>query len=184
MLKCSFCKNVKTESEFYQQPASTRGYSYGCRECERRRKRLPPDKLKRRPNGSVPRNKSEYFKTYYLNNRDRRLKNRRLYYLTAKGSLSAKTSEHKRRLLEKSQEGSISVSDIQTLLNLQDNRCAKCLKEFNGTLKYTIDHIIPLSKGGGLRLENVQLLCKSCNCSKGAKTIQYRKELVYDFHGG
>lgn len=31
----------------------------------------------------------------------------------------------------------------------------------------TIDHIIPLSKGGTHTVENVQPLCVNCNCKKG-----------------
>jgi 5-methylcytosine-specific restriction endonuclease McrA len=33
----------------------------------------------------------------------------------------------------------------------------------------TQDHIIPVSRGGGLTFENIQALCKSCNSSKNAK---------------
>jgi 5-methylcytosine-specific restriction endonuclease McrA len=35
----------------------------------------------------------------------------------------------------------------------------------------SIDHIVPLSKGGKNRKENMQTLCKLCNSEKGAKTI-------------
>lgn len=44
-------------------------------------------------------------------------------------------------------------------------RCVKC--ESRESLH--IDHIIPLSQGGATIVSNLQLLCESCNLSKGAK---------------
>jgi len=35
----------------------------------------------------------------------------------------------------------------------------------------TVDHIVPLKMGGTDELDNVQLLCKRCNSSKGAKCV-------------
>lgn len=44
---------------------------------------------------------------------------------------------------------------------------------YDGTGAYRIpmefDHIKPLSKGGKTELNNLQLLCRKCNRSKGAK---------------
>ena len=34
-----------------------------------------------------------------------------------------------------------------------------------------VDHIVPLSRGGTNELDNLQMLCSSCNLSKGTKTM-------------
>jgi 5-methylcytosine-specific restriction endonuclease McrA len=45
--------------------------------------------------------------------------------------------------------------------------CAKC-----GSLdKLSLDHVIPLARGGRHSIGNLQSLCKPCNSSKGKKTI-------------
>jgi 5-methylcytosine-specific restriction endonuclease McrA len=31
----------------------------------------------------------------------------------------------------------------------------------------TVDHVVPLSKGGMERLDNMQLMCRRCNQAKG-----------------
>lgn len=43
------------------------------------------------------------------------------------------------------------------------------------TLDLTIDHVLPLSLGGTNTLGNYQVLCRSCNSSKGTKVIDYRR---------
>ena len=46
-------------------------------------------------------------------------------------------------------------------------RCINC-----GTHKsLSIDHIVPVSKGGGNEIKNLQTLCTTCNSSKGNKSM-------------
>lgn len=51
--------------------------------------------------------------------------------------------------------------------------CLRCNKK---DIELTIDHIIPLSKGGSNNIDNIQPLCRSCNSLKGTKVIDYRNE--------
>lgn len=45
--------------------------------------------------------------------------------------------------------------------------CLHC----GSTIDLTIDHIHPVSLGGGDHPSNLQTLCRSCNCRKGAKVL-------------
>ena len=59
-------------------------------------------------------------------------------------------------------------TDWKTILReIQGNRCAycRCLDPD------TIDHVVPLSKGGEHSWENVVLACRSCNSRKGTKLL-------------
>lgn len=54
---------------------------------------------------------------------------------------------------------------VQTLGRLQRWRCAVCAVKL---VKYEVDHIVPLAKGGTNQDSNLQLLCVSCNRTKQA----------------
>lgn len=47
-------------------------------------------------------------------------------------------------------------------------RCMEC----QSTQRLTLDHIVPYAKGGTNDLDNLRVLCRSCNGRKGAKLLQ------------
>ena len=71
-----------------------------------------------------------------------------------------------------SKRGSISTLQQIHLLILQDLQCAGCYRLVQIDLCQT-DHVIPRAKGGSDDLLNIQLLCASCNKSKGANSMEH-----------
>lgn len=53
-------------------------------------------------------------------------------------------------------------------------RCWYC----GANKKITIDHIVPVSRGGTGHLRNLVLACKTCNSSKGSKDLSEFRRLL------
>ncbi len=93
------------------------------------------------------------------------------YKQTQKGKNAAIKGNNTRRARLAKVEGTYSVKYIDMLFENQLGKCVYCETKLitAGRDKYHIDHIFPISKGGSNWPENLQLLCKKCNLSKGSK---------------
>lgn len=111
--------------------------------------------------------------------RQTKLKNKE-YYSNWKGGISIgknKTKYYTFKSKQRSYRRKMAVGDFSLeeweLLKKQYNHTCPCCKLSEPEINLTIDHIIPLIKGGTNNLENIQPLCLSCNCKKHTKTIKY-----------
>jgi hypothetical protein len=57
----------------------------------------------------------------------------------------------------------------RTLFRRDDHRCLYCGSQFRRS-ELTRDHVIPISRGGGNKWENVVAACKRCNWLKDCQT--------------
>jgi 5-methylcytosine-specific restriction endonuclease McrA len=72
-----------------------------------------------------------------------------------------------RRALESGAQGSWTGAEWLALIELWGGRCAYCGRE---TRLLTVDHRIPLSRGGSNSIENILPSCHVCNARKRTRT--------------
>jgi len=62
----------------------------------------------------------------------------------------------------------LRASEIIAAMSQSDGKCVAC----GATEELQVDHIMPVSRGGTNDIENLQMLCRSCNASKRDKTME------------
>lgn len=72
-------------------------------------------------------------------------------------------------------QGTHTATDIEAQYQLQERRCKYCHCTMTDTPNLpnsrTVDHVIPLSRGGRNDLSNLVIACQHCNFSKGDKLL-------------
>ncbi len=104
------------------------------------------------------RNQKPEFKTYHKNYM-------KIYWKTPKGKARSVVDRSRRRTTTKM--GDLTKEEWLEIQN-RSPICPACGK-FVGCENLSLDHIIPISKGGKHTKDNVQALCLQCNLKKSAK---------------
>jgi 5-methylcytosine-specific restriction endonuclease McrA len=68
--------------------------------------------------------------------------------------------------------GNFTAQEWTELVEQCDHRCLCCQRR-EPEITLTVDHIVPVSKGGSNTIENLQPLCGLCNSKKGTSIIRY-----------
>jgi 5-methylcytosine-specific restriction endonuclease McrA len=93
---------------------------------------------------------------------NRRAKQR--YRKTAKGKMAMRSDRIKRKYRE---VGRIDSRAWQRKMRRLEGKCQLC----GTTDNITVDHILPLKKGGTNHIDNLQPLCRTCNLKKHVKVL-------------
>lgn len=108
----------------------------------------------------------QYQQDWYQRNRERVLAQQKESYqanLEANRLRKISAAEKRRSLTV----GDLTTEEWQEILEEFDHRCAYC----QGQGALAMEHLTPVSRGGRHTRSNVVPACKSCNSSKGAKTL-------------
>jgi 5-methylcytosine-specific restriction endonuclease McrA len=119
-----------------------------------------PDKIREKNRNWARANPEKVRKWFYRwldSNRDKFMQNVRNRYARKKNA-----------------GGKITVKEWRALKEKYNYTCL-CCRRREPEIKLTLDHVLPLVKGGRNIIDNAQPLCGSCNSSKGTKVVDYRQ---------
>jgi 5-methylcytosine-specific restriction endonuclease McrA len=179
MKRCSLCKIEKLHSEFYRDVDHNDGLRSRCKSClsgvESARKRnsgyFASEKYRsqRRARDRAlyaaarsigPEHPGYWRYTYQRRTPDRQRYERKLFL-------------NRRRLaLKKGAAGCYEQAEWEALKRRYGFTCPACLR-VEPAIVLTVDHVVPLSKGGSNNIENIQPLCRACNSRKHTETFLY-----------
>lgn len=108
---------------------------------------------------------AEYMKTYRLSNRESVRKRGKRHYEENPQLYLAYSRARRARLAEVG--GSHDDEDVRAKYLQQRGQCHWCAASLQGV--YHVDHVVPISKGGGNGPGNICCACPACNLAKGTK---------------
>jgi len=164
---CNGCGGDLALDAFYKKKMGKYGVGNYCKQCKNNR----CVEYKKSESGHL------YYQEYYKSERGKEVRER--YNQTEKGKETvsrwwrsskgkAKSARnHSRRRVRKNILSTLTAAEWEEIKKQYKYRCVYCGEK----RKLTMDHIIPLSKGGHHVKENIVPACLSCNSKKGDRPV-------------
>jgi len=187
--RCPKCGEIKPLCEFGKHRGNPDGFAYSCTECradyrqEHRADIAAYNKQWNDDNASYhkqwykknPEKALAYVKRYHEQNREKRAAymkqwrdenpNYKQQWVEANPE---KPAEYDQRRRARKAHATVEKFDTQEVYERDGRICAYC----GSTEDLTIDHIVPLARGGAHSPNNLTVACLGCNCSKGTKDLE------------
>jgi 5-methylcytosine-specific restriction endonuclease McrA len=176
--ECSRCKETKPITDFNRMGSFTERRSKLCKVCHYLAQAPRPpirDEVRLERNAKARKRKRENPGLFAIHREKYRethpgADSQRSAQWRLNNPEKARATRVRRRARKAQAEGSFTGEEWASILQKFNNLCAGCGPESEGAL-LTVDHIIPLARGGTNWAHNIQPMCASCNSSKNDKTM-------------
>lgn len=196
-MKCEWCGGAWSSNYPWQRfcsvPCRNKSYREQHRELLNARDRARSyDPIKKKAyHARTKQRQAAWRKEYYQRRREEllaygkrwRKKNKKVVRLYRRQHLAedAFRASQRRALMKVHSLGDFTLAAWKELKLAYRGRCAYCDRR----RKLTIDHVIPLAKGGAHTLSNIVPACKSCNCKKAiGPAPAFQPPLFHIIQGG
>lgn len=178
--RCACCGIEKPLSDFYPDKRKKSGVGGHCKNCHlakcknwyanlsdsEKEKRYQQSQALLASNPAKREVRAARSRAWRIANPDKSKLSWSRYSLENRDKRNEIDRRRKARLLNAPGNG-ISISEERRLREEYDYRCAYC----GEVMPLELDHIVPISKGGAHDISNATVACKSCNSSKGDKSL-------------
>lgn len=182
--ECSKCRRTLPRTMFHQGKKQPDGLQAYCKDCVRgvydsrgeyfvEYKTRPEVRERTRAGSKSPAGKAAakasqqaYRRKHPTSARDRH----RTYLQQHPEKNQEYCNRHRTRKLANG--GDFTAAAWATLCAQYDYHCLACGRR----TELTVDHVVPVSRGGSNDISNIQPLCQSCNSSKHDQIIDYRPQ--------
>lgn len=167
---CGSCKEHLTIEAFAKNRARKDGLQNYCRKCSNQATKRSISKDRSKSRERALRYKASHKEqvkaaehSRYWNNRESEIA-RRLKHLKDNPALHSNNAQKRRARIANNGVFQISKRELERLYS---SKCFYCQSVQN----ITIDHVVPISRGGTHSIGNLVACCKPCNSSKHARFI-------------